>query len=65
MSGSLLFVAPAFLRRIKCRRFRIGLEIMAAGGSALRVSEVPITFSDRTRGASKVVSCSWRLLAGA
>ena len=34
--------------------FKIGLEIMAAGGRALRVSEVPITFSDRTRGASKI-----------
>ena len=27
---------------------------MTAGGSALRVLEVPITFSDRTRGASKI-----------
>jgi dolichol-phosphate mannosyltransferase len=34
--------------------FKIGLEIMAAGGDALRVSEVPITFSDRVHGTSKI-----------
>lgn len=34
--------------------FKIGLEVMAAGGKDLRVSEVPITFTDRTRGTSKI-----------
>jgi glycosyltransferase involved in cell wall biosynthesis len=45
--------------------FKIGLEIMAAGGSALRVSEVPITFSDRTRGAAKIGFLQLAALAGA
>ena len=34
--------------------FKIGLEVMAAGGDSLRVSEVPITFFDRVRGTSKI-----------
>jgi len=34
--------------------FKIGLEVMAVGGDALRVSEVPITFPDRVRGKSKM-----------
>ena len=34
--------------------FKIGMEIMAAGGDNLRVSEVPITFTDRTYGTSKI-----------
>lgn len=34
--------------------FKIGLEIMAVGGDALRVTEVPITFPDRVRGKSKI-----------
>ena len=33
--------------------FKIGLEVMAVGGDALRVVEVPITFPDRARGKSK------------
>jgi len=34
--------------------FKIGLEIMVAGGDGLRVAEVPITFPDRVSGASKL-----------
>ena len=34
--------------------FKIGLEVMAAGGDGLRVTEVPITFSDRVHGMSKI-----------
>lgn len=34
--------------------FKIGLEIIAHGGSDLRVSEVPITFVDRVHGHSKI-----------
>ena len=34
--------------------FKIGLEVMAAGGDTLRVTEVPITFSDRVHGTSKI-----------
>lgn len=34
--------------------FKIGLEIMAAGGDGLRVAEVPITFRDRVSGVSKM-----------
>lgn len=34
--------------------FKIGLEVMAAGGDGLRVAEVPITFRDRTLGTSKI-----------
>jgi dolichol-phosphate mannosyltransferase len=34
--------------------FKIGLEIIAVGGDALRVSEIPIAFSDRVHGTSKI-----------
>jgi dolichol-phosphate mannosyltransferase len=34
--------------------FKIGLEIIAAGGGALRTTEVPISFIDRTLGHSKI-----------
>lgn len=34
--------------------FKIGLEVLYAGGDSLRVSEVPISFSDRLRGESKI-----------
>lgn len=34
--------------------FKIGLEIMAAAGDDMRVVEVPITFTDRTVGQSKI-----------
>ena len=34
--------------------FKIALEIMAVGGDGLRVTEVPITFSDRVHGVSKI-----------
>jgi len=34
--------------------FKIGLEVLAVGGDALRVAEVPITFSDRVYGTSKI-----------
>ena len=34
--------------------FKIGLEVLAAGGDALRVGEVPIDFADRIRGTSKI-----------
>lgn len=34
--------------------FKIGLEIMAAGGDEMRLVEVPITFTDRTIGESKI-----------
>ena len=34
--------------------FKIGLEVMAAAGDGLRVSEVPIAFVDRERGQSKI-----------
>jgi len=33
--------------------FKIALEIAAKGGDSLRVTEIPITFIDRERGASK------------
>lgn len=34
--------------------FKIGLEILAAGGSTLRIAEIPIVFHDRTKGSSKM-----------
>jgi dolichol-phosphate mannosyltransferase len=34
--------------------FKIGLELLAAGGDSLRVVEVPIEFKDRRRGTSKL-----------
>jgi dolichol-phosphate mannosyltransferase len=34
--------------------FKIGLELLAAGGDSLRVVEVPIEFHDRRRGTSKL-----------
>jgi dolichol-phosphate mannosyltransferase len=34
--------------------FKIGLEILAIGGDELRVAELPILFSDRTKGRSKI-----------
>ncbi|QEX22151.1 hypothetical protein FRZ61_20810 [Hypericibacter adhaerens] len=34
--------------------FKIGLEVMAVGGDALGVGEVPIAFADRVRGTSKI-----------
>ncbi|MDQ8700866.1 glycosyltransferase family 39 protein [Hyphomicrobium sp. LHD-15] len=34
--------------------FKIGLEVIAHGGGALRVSEVPIVFPDRIHGESKI-----------
>jgi dolichol-phosphate mannosyltransferase len=34
--------------------FKMGLEILASAGPALRILEVPITFRDRTRGQSKL-----------
>ena len=34
--------------------FKIGLEVLVAGGGNLRVAEVPITFYDRYRGMSKM-----------
>lgn len=34
--------------------FKIGLEAICAGGDDLRVSEVPISFSDRRQGTSKI-----------
>ena len=34
--------------------FKIGLEILASAGDGLRVTEVPITFLDRKKGASKM-----------
>lgn len=34
--------------------FKIGLEVIAEGGDALRLTEVPITFRDRIRGESKI-----------
>jgi dolichol-phosphate mannosyltransferase len=36
------------------RGFKIGLEILAAGGSELRVKEVPIEFCERSYGVSKM-----------
>jgi len=36
------------------RGFKIGLEILAAGGSGLRVKEVPIEFRERSYGVSKM-----------
>jgi len=36
------------------RGFKIGLEILAAGGGRLRVREVPIEFRDRSYGVSKM-----------
>jgi len=34
--------------------FKIAIEVLAVGGDALRVAEVPITFSDRVLGQSKI-----------
>ncbi len=34
--------------------FKIGLEIIAAGGGTLRTTEIPISFIDRTLGHSKI-----------
>lgn len=34
--------------------FKIGLEAIVAGGDAIRVCEVPISFSDRAHGTSKI-----------
>lgn len=34
--------------------FKIGLEVLLRGGEELRVAEVPITFSERTSGSSKL-----------
>jgi dolichol-phosphate mannosyltransferase len=34
--------------------FKIGLEAIVAGGDAIRVCEVPISFSDRLHGTSKI-----------
>ncbi len=34
--------------------FKIGLEIIAVGGDAIRIAEVPIAFSDRVHGTSKI-----------
>ena len=34
--------------------FKIGLEILASAGDWLRVTEIPITFADRTKGRSKM-----------
>ncbi|MBB3458239.1 dolichol-phosphate mannosyltransferase [Rhizobium sp. BK313] len=34
--------------------FKIGLEIIAEGGDALRLTEVPIIFRDRVRGETKI-----------
>jgi len=36
--------------------FKIGLEVLAQGGEALRVLEVPIRFTDRMQGTSKIGS---------
>ncbi|MFH0727164.1 MAG: glycosyltransferase family 39 protein [Pseudomonadota bacterium] len=52
--------------------FKIGLELLAAGGDALRVIEVPIEFNDRRRGTSKLgpriiweyLHQLWRLAGG-
>lgn len=38
----------------EARGFKIGLEAIFAGGDGLRVSEVPISFTDRVRGTSKI-----------
>jgi dolichol-phosphate mannosyltransferase len=40
----------------KAAGFKIGLEIMAAEGDDIRVSEVPIVFRDREHGTSKIGS---------
>ncbi|MFH1092604.1 MAG: glycosyltransferase family 2 protein [Candidatus Omnitrophota bacterium] len=34
--------------------FKIGLELLVSGGSALRVTEIPIEFHDRQKGKSKI-----------
>lgn len=34
--------------------FKIGLEIIAEGGDALRLTEIPIVFHDRVRGQTKI-----------
>ncbi|MHC4224011.1 MAG: glycosyltransferase family 39 protein, partial [Planctomycetota bacterium] len=48
--------------------FKIGLEVMAAGGEPPRVAEVPITFRDRRHGQSKLgagtIKAYLRRLAG-
>jgi dolichol-phosphate mannosyltransferase len=46
--ATLLELAPA------ATGFKIAFEAMVRGGRGLRVLEVPITFRDRTRGASKM-----------
>lgn len=38
----------------KAAGFKIGLEIIAEGGGALRLVEVPIVFRDRVKGESKI-----------
>ncbi|TGQ04467.1 glycosyltransferase family 39 protein [Mesorhizobium sp. M2E.F.Ca.ET.219.01.1.1] len=38
----------------KAEGFKIALEAINAGGDTLRVTEVPIRFTDRTRGTSKI-----------
>jgi len=38
----------------KVAGFKIGLEILASAGDWLRVTEIPITFADRTKGRSKM-----------
>jgi dolichol-phosphate mannosyltransferase len=40
----------------KAAGFKIGLEVMAAEGDDIRVSEVPIVFRDREHGTSKIGS---------
>ena len=39
---------------LDAKGYKIGLEILAAGGPDLRVSEVPIVFHDRAHGESKL-----------
>ena len=54
MSGFFAVRRPCLLAvEPRAAGFKIGLEIMAIGGDALRVTEVPITFPDRVRGKSK------------
>lgn len=49
-------VRRALLRQIPADAagFKIALEVLVRGGESLRVSEIPIAFRDRTRGASKM-----------
>jgi dolichol-phosphate mannosyltransferase len=44
--------------------FKIGLEALHAGGDDLRVGEVPIAFSDRMRGTSKIGASQFRAYLG-